>query len=107
MLHRSGEHDVQEAQIPGRVGDDLPRLDDEHGIELESFGGRGRQEGVVFAQRGRCLPVEKWHEAIGEPTLADAILDRLVHNAYRLELKGESLRKTKALKGLDPVSSAS
>lgn len=42
------------------------------------------------------LPVEKWHEYIGEPTLADAILDRLVHNAYRLNLKGESMRKTKA-----------
>jgi DNA replication protein DnaC len=53
------------------------------------------------------LPQELWHDAIGDPMIADAILDRLVHNAYRLELKGESLRKTKALKGLDPVSSAS
>jgi len=44
------------------------------------------------------LPVEKWHDAIGDPTLADAILDRIVHNAYRLEIQGESLRK---LKGLD------
>ncbi len=34
-----------------------------------------------------------WHEALGEPTIADAILDRLVHNAYRLELRGESLRR--------------
>ncbi|MCP4382753.1 MAG: ATP-binding protein, partial [Hyphomicrobiales bacterium] len=41
------------------------------------------------------LPVDKWHDVIGEPTFADAILDRLVHNAYRLELDGESLRKTK------------
>jgi DNA replication protein DnaC len=53
------------------------------------------------------LPQELWHDAIGDPMIADAILDRLVHNAYRLELKGESLRKTKALKGLDPVSSSS
>lgn len=39
------------------------------------------------------VPVEKWHPVIGDPTLADAILDRLVHNAYRLNLKGDSLRK--------------
>ena len=44
------------------------------------------------------LPLDKWHEVIGEPTFADAILDRLVHNAYRLDLHGESLRKTKARK---------
>jgi DNA replication protein DnaC len=39
------------------------------------------------------LPVEHWHEALGDPTLADAILDRLVHNAYKIALQGESLRK--------------
>jgi len=39
------------------------------------------------------LPVEHWHDVIGDPTLADAILDRLVHNAYRIALKGESMRK--------------
>ncbi|MCP5001775.1 MAG: ATP-binding protein, partial [Hyphomicrobiales bacterium] len=39
------------------------------------------------------LPVDKWHDVIGEPTFADAILDRLVHNAYRLELNGPSMRK--------------
>lgn len=42
------------------------------------------------------LPVDRWHAWLDEPTLADAILDRLVHNAYRLELKGESMRRTKA-----------
>ena len=42
------------------------------------------------------LPVEHWHKVIGDPTLADAILDRLVHNSYRIELKGESLRKLNA-----------
>lgn len=39
------------------------------------------------------LPVESWHEYIGDPTLADAILDRLVHSAYKINLKGESMRK--------------
>ena len=41
------------------------------------------------------LPVEKWHDTIGDPTLADAILDRLVHNAYKINLKAESMRKLK------------
>ena len=39
------------------------------------------------------FPIEKWHDVIGDPTLADAILDRLIHNAYRLRLRGESMRK--------------
>jgi DNA replication protein DnaC len=43
------------------------------------------------------LPVELWHQAIGDPTLADAILDRLVHNAYRMDIKGESMRKARGL----------
>jgi DNA replication protein DnaC len=42
------------------------------------------------------LPIEKWHELIGDPTLADAILDRLVHNAYKINLKGGSMRKRNA-----------
>jgi DNA replication protein DnaC len=42
------------------------------------------------------LPVETWHDVIGEPTFADAILDRLVHNAYRLTLDGPSMRKLRA-----------
>jgi DNA replication protein DnaC len=52
----------------------------------------GRGSTMVTSQ----LPVEHWHEIIGDPTLADAILDRLVHNAHRLTLKGESLRKAEA-----------
>jgi len=42
------------------------------------------------------IPVERWHDLIGDPTLADAILDRIVHNAHRIQLRGESLRKKKA-----------
>jgi len=41
------------------------------------------------------LPVKHWHQVIGNPTFADAILDRLVHNAYQINLKGESMRKRK------------
>lgn len=39
------------------------------------------------------LPVKQWHDVMGNPTLADAILDRLVHNAYKIDMKGESMRK--------------
>jgi DNA replication protein DnaC len=39
------------------------------------------------------FPVEKWHELIGDPTIADAILDRLVHNAHKINMKGGSMRK--------------
>jgi DNA replication protein DnaC len=42
------------------------------------------------------FPVNSWHEAIPDPTVADAILDRLIHNAHRIELKGDSMRKRKA-----------
>jgi DNA replication protein DnaC len=44
------------------------------------------------------VPVASWHEQIGDATVADGILDRLVHNAHRLELKGESMRKSKPVK---------
>jgi DNA replication protein DnaC len=57
---------------------------------LEDRHGRGST--IITSQ----LPVEHWHEIIGDPTIADAILDRLVHNAHRLILKGESLRKVAA-----------
>jgi DNA replication protein DnaC len=45
------------------------------------------------------LPVANWHAQIGDPTIADSILDRLVHNAHRIELKGESLRRKRGPKG--------
>ncbi|MCS9525542.1 ATP-binding protein, partial [Pseudomonas aeruginosa] len=49
----------------------------------------GQRSTIVTSQ----MPLDNWHELIGHPTLADAILDRLVHNAYRINLKGESMRK--------------
>jgi hypothetical protein len=47
-----------------------------------------------LGDRRRQPPIEHWHEMIPNPTIADAILDRLAHNAHRLTLKGESMRKT-------------
>ena len=49
----------------------------------------GKSSLIITSQ----VPVSKWHEVIGEKTLADAILDRIIHQAHRVELKGESLRK--------------
>lgn len=43
------------------------------------------------------VPVKRWHETLADPTMADAILDRLVHNAHKIELKGESMRKIRAV----------
>jgi len=60
----------------------LEILEDRHGLKAT----------LVTSQ----LPVEAWHEYIGDPTLADAILDRLVHSAYKINLKGESMRKKNA-----------
>ena len=45
------------------------------------------------------LPISRWHEQIGDPTLADGILDRLVHNAHKIEMKGESMRKRGKVEG--------
>ena len=63
----------------------------------------GRASTIVTSQ----VPVEHWHDVIGDPTLADAILDRLVHNAHRLVLKGESMRKITAQRDRLDVAAAS
>ena len=60
----------------------LEILEDRHGLKST----------LVTSQ----LPVKHWHEQIGDPTLADAILDRLVHSAHKIQLKGESMRKKRA-----------
>ncbi|ABM19736.1 IS21-like element ISSpu5 family helper ATPase IstB [Marinobacter nauticus] len=52
----------------------------------------GRRSTIATSQ----LPIEEWHGVIGDATLADAILDRLVHNAYKINLRGESMRKQQA-----------
>ena len=49
----------------------------------------GKKSTIIASQ----FPINSWHEIIGEPTIADAICDRIIHNAYRIELNGESIRK--------------
>ena len=75
------------------VMDDLglaPLADTERRDPLEVIEERhGHASTIVVRQ----LPMEHWHEQIGDPTIADAILDRLIHNAHKINLKGGSLRK--------------
>lgn len=63
----------------GQRNDVLELMEDRH----------GNRSTLITSQ----VPIQKWHAAIGDPTLADAILDRLLHNAHRLSLKGESMRR--------------
>ncbi len=58
---------------------------------LELIDDRTRKSTLITSQ----IPVKAWHEVIGEPTLADAILDRIVHRAHMIEMTGESMRKMK------------
>ena len=59
----------------------------------------GKNSLIITSQ----LPVGKWHEVIGEKTIADAILDRIVHDAHRIELKGESMRKKRKTEGKEDL----
>lgn len=68
----------------------MPLNDDTRRDLLEILHDRHNQRSILVTSQ---LPVDAWHQYLGEPTLADAILDRLVHNAYRINLKGESMRK--------------
>lgn len=70
---------------PAHRNDLMEIMDDRH----------GHSSTVVISQ----LPTDQWYASIGDNTMADAILDRLMHNAHRLELKGESMRKSKVLQG--------
>lgn len=86
---------------------EIAKLERQHLVIIDDFGiqpldaqGRAMLMEIIEDRHGKGstiitsqVPVNKWHEVIGEQTIADAILDRLIHNAHRLELKGESLRK--------------
>ena len=87
-------------RLMGRLGRVSLLVLDDWG--LQGFSAEGRRDllEIVEARHGRKsiliasqIPVEGWPKVIGEPTIADAVLDRIVHNAYRIELKGESQRK--------------
>ena len=70
------------------------KLDDEQRRDLlEIIEDRHERRSTIVTSQ---LPVDRWYEIIGNPTIADAVLDRLLHNAYRIELAGESLRKRRS-----------
>jgi DNA replication protein DnaC len=74
----------------------LQALDSQNRMALmEIIEDRHMKGSVIITSQ---LPVNKWHEIIGDKTIADAILDRLIHNAHRIELKGESMRKRRVRK---------
>jgi hypothetical protein len=98
-------HVVRDGRTPSEATDPLPP---EHAIAGK--GEKPKQDRNPWASqddpsedRHGCastivtsqLPLDLWHDNVGDPTLADAILDRLVHNAHRIELKGASMRKKK------------
>ncbi len=69
-------------------------LNDQQRLDLlEGFEERYRRKSTLITAQ---LPVAQWHDMIGEPTIADAILDRIIHNAHRITLEGESMRRKKA-----------
>jgi len=66
-------------------------LSDQQRLDLlELFEERYQRRSTIITAQ---LPVSGWHAMIGEPTIADAILDRIVHNAHRIKLKGDSMRR--------------
>jgi DNA replication protein DnaC len=79
------------------VLDDLglaPLADTERRDLLEVIEDRSGSTSTLITSQ---LPVDRWHDHIGDPTIADAIMDRLIHNAHRIQLKGGSMRKKQKL----------
>ena len=73
------------AKVKGTLESELNIIEDRH----------GRKSIIITSQ----LPTDNWYDAIGDPTVADAIMDRIIHTAHRIELTGESVRKMAAYRG--------
>src|SRR3954468_13949579 len=78
-----------------------PLKDSERRDFLEICDDRYQRRSIILTSQ---LPIAHWHEQIGDPSIADSILDRLVHNAFRIELSGESMRKKRGRKLDEPQS---
>lgn len=90
------------ARIDVLVLDDFamaPLKEQERRDFLEICDDRYQRRSTILTSQ---VPVNHWHEQIGDPTIADSIMDRLVHNAYRIELDGESIRKVRGRKSEPP-----
>jgi len=100
------------AKVDGTYLKELAKMERQHILLIDDFGlqpldvqsrsilmeiiedRHGKSSTIITSQ----VPVNQWHEIIGEQTIADAILDRIVHDAHRIEMKGESLRKKRTPK---------
>jgi len=69
--------------------------DNERRDFLEIYDDRYQRRSMILTSQ---MPIAHWHEQIGDPSIADSILDRVVHNSYRIELSGESMRKKRGQK---------
>ena len=105
------------AKADGSYLRELAKIERQHLLIIDNFGiqpldaqSRSALIEIIEDRHGKCstiitsqIPVSKWHEIIGEQTIADAILDRIVHNAHRVEMKGESLRKKRRPKNDEEI----
>jgi len=100
------------AKADGSYLKELAKIEKQHILLIDDFGlqpldaqsrsalmemiedRHGKSSTIITSQ----IPISKWHEIIGEQTIADAILDRIVHDAHRIEMKGDSLRKKRTPK---------
>ena len=99
------------AKADGSYLKELAKLERQHLLILDDFGiqpldaqSRATLMEIIEDRHGKSsliiisqVPVNKWYEIIGEQTIADAIMDRIIHDAHRMELQGESLRKLKSI----------
>lgn len=100
------------AKADGTYLKELAKMEKQHLLLIDDFGlqpldaqSRSTLMEIIEDRHGKSsiiitsqVPVSKWHDIIGEQTIADAILDRIVHDAHRIEMKGESLRKKRQAK---------
>lgn len=105
------------AKADGSYLKELAKIEKQHLLLIDDFGiqpldahGRSALMEIIEDRHGKSstiitsqVPVSLWHEVIGEMTIADAILDRIVHDAHRIEMKGESLRKRRQPKTDDEI----
>ena len=107
------------AKTDGSYQKELARIERQHIFIIDDFGiqpldahSRSALMEIIEDRHGKSstiitsqVPISKWHEIIGEQTIADAILDRIVHDAHRIEMKGDSLRKKKQPKSEEDIES--
>lgn len=105
------------AKADGSYLKELAKIEKQHLLLIDDFGiqpldsqSRSILLEIIEDRHGKSstlitsqIPVSKWHEIIGEETIADAILDRIIHDAHRIEMKGDSLRKKRQPKNQEEI----